>query len=145
MVAAMEQGRRLFLFFVMFLGPMVPTFYVVGFDVKNANLAELAELAELVAVAATSLAAAIWAALQFKKFIEPSVTARVSRAGLANLIFVVVDVTAFALLVYGRRFAAAPCDLGALCSLYPVTWLTLAGMHFCYAVVGVVVRPKDKS
>jgi hypothetical protein len=141
MVAAMEQGRRLFLFFVMFLGPMVPTFYVVGFDVKNANLAQLAAVA---AVAALSLIAAVCAALQFKKFIEPSVAARVSRAGLANLIFVVLDVTAFALLVYGRRFAAAPCDLGALCSLYPVTWLTLAGMHFCYAVVGVVVRPKEK-
>jgi hypothetical protein len=112
---------------------MAATFYVVGFGLKNVSSTQIFPIA---AIFIASLTASIGGALIFRKVADPGVRPRMSKIGSANLVFVVADLAVFALLVYGRRHSGAPCDPGELCSLYPVTWLTLAGMHFCYAITG---------
>src|SRR5262249_50859609 len=56
-----------------------------------------------------------------------------TKAGLANLLFVVCDGAIFAFLTSSELRSPNTCDAATDCFTYPVGWLALAGMHLCYA------------
>jgi hypothetical protein len=134
----MSQGFRLLQFILMFVGPWAATYYVIHFDVKNAGSDQLPVIG---AILLASFVVTVVTALRLKRIATSAASTRIARAGLANLVFVILDIAIFALLVYGRSRPA--CDLGPDCATFPVVWLTLAGMHFCYATVGYLVKAKS--
>jgi hypothetical protein len=57
-----------------------------------------------------------------------------TRAGRANLCLAIFDTIIFVLLMHDPSPVGQACQLESNCRTYPVLWLALAGMHYCYAV-----------
>ena len=124
-----SQAVRLLWFFLFFLSPMAAVVYVFEFEQGHAGADVLIRVLWL---SAASLAVTVFCAMaQPIGIIDEEIMTKVARA---NLCFALIDTFFFVLLIRNPSVVDPACQLGAACRTYPVGWLALAGMHYCYAV-----------
>ena len=66
-----------------------------------------------------------------------------TKLGRANLFFALVGTVSFALLTNDPFSMSPACQIAALCRTYPVGWLSLAGMHYCYSIVAYIIARRS--
>lgn len=137
----MNQSLRLAIFFLVFFSPWASTAYVISSDLKNAGYASFPLIGAVIFI---GFLLTIFGTFALLTIVDPSTRPRLVRAGLANLIFVLLDIGIFMLLVYGRKYSNHKCDLGPKCETYPVIWLTLASLHFNYFAMGCLIKLKTR-
>ncbi|WOH63421.1 hypothetical protein [Bradyrhizobium sp. BWA-3-5] len=123
-----SQAVRLLWFLLFFLSPMASVAYVSQFELRHAGADALIHI---LWISAASLAVTLFCAVaQPIQIIDEATMTKLARA---NLCFALIDTLFFVILV--RDFSAIDqaCQPGAACRTYPVGWLALAGMHYCYA------------
>jgi hypothetical protein len=139
----MNQGQRLVLFLLVFLSPTATLVYVSAFEIREAPSDHFPIIAS---IALISLLVSVLATLSFLRIFDAGAKVRFVRIGWSNCALCIFDLCIFALLIYGRRLSPGIC-IGSKCSLYPVIWLALAWMHFCYSITCLLitlrVRPKE--
>jgi len=135
---AMNQATRLLLFFVIFLTPLSGLAYVSSHGLQKGNEESLFRV---LLILSFSLAVTLICAIA--QPIKLPIIVNLTRAGLANLGFAVIDVLIFALLLYFSSEDA--CQLANSCAKYPVVWLALAGMHLCYAAWAYVTKLRSAT
>lgn len=89
-------------------------------------------LIQVLWISAASLAVTLFCAMAQPTGIIDEVT--MTRVARANRCFALIDTLFFVLLIRNPSVVDPACQLGAACRTYPVGWLALAGMHYCYAV-----------
>jgi hypothetical protein len=137
----MSERRRLLVALITILSPLAAPVYLSGHSLSHAPLSTLPLVG---AIILGSLALALAAALVGEPFPNPGALPRLKKAAFGNVAFIFFDLAVFALLVYGQHFSAHKCETGPACELYPVMWLALAGMHFCYAAVGGFIKLRSE-
>ena len=107
---------------------MAAVAYVAGFELRNADGQALVRV---LLILTASLAVSVFCAIaQPIHIIDESV---MTMAGRANLCLAIVDTVIVVILVRNPSSAELVCQLGGACRAYPVGWVALAGMHYCYA------------
>lgn len=134
----MNQATRLLLSFVVFFTPLSGLAYVASHGFQRSNEEVLFRVA---LIFSCSLAVILICAINQPMKIPAIVN--LTRVGLANLGFAVIDVLIFALLVLIAPEDA--CRLATSCTKYPVIWLALAGMHLCYAAWAYVTKLRSAT
>ena len=124
-----SQAVRLIWFHLFFLSPMAAIAYVSVYELKDAGEDALIRVLLILAV---SLTVSIFCAIaQPIHIIDESI---MTIAGRANLCLAVVDTIIVVILIRNPSSAELACQLGSTCRTYPVGWVALAGMHYCYAI-----------
>jgi hypothetical protein len=124
-----NQAVRLLWWFLLFLPPMGAVTYVSMYGLQHGG--EEALIRVLLTLAA-SLAVTLFCAIaQPIQIIDETV---MTNAGRANLCLAVIDTIIVVILICDPSSVDHACQLGSNCRTYPVGWLALAGMHYCYAV-----------
>lgn len=132
------QIARLAWFLTFFLSPMAGPTYVSLHDLSHGGREALIHIALLffVSLAISSLSAAT---APFQHVDEHAFT-KVARA---NLFFALVGTVSFAILANDPSSTSPTCQIGTLCRTYPVGWLSLAGMHYCYSIVAYIIAHRS--
>lgn len=124
-----SQAVRLLWFVLFFLSPMGAVTYVSMYGLEHGGEEALIRVSLILAASLTvSFFCAIAQPIQI---IDETV---MTNAGRANLCLAVVDTIIVVILIYDPSSVDHACQLGSNCRTYPVGWLALAGMHYCYAV-----------
>ena len=124
-----SQAVRLLWFFLIFLSPAGAVAYVTTYGLEHGNEEALIRVLAILAISLiVSILCAIAAPIQCYDEIG------MTRAGRANLCLAILDTIIFVLLMHGPSSVGQACELESNCRTYPVIWLALAGMHYCYAV-----------
>ena len=129
-----SQAVRLLWFFLFFLSPMAALAYVSQFELWHGSADALIRVLWILAA---SLAATLFCAMaQPIGIIDEETMTKLARA---NLCFALIDTLFFVILIRNPSAVDQACQLGAACRTFPVGWLALAGMHYCYAVWAYVI------
>lgn len=122
------QPRRSVLALIILLIPLAAPFYVAWHGLWEAGFETLPTIGGLFLISLLLTGAAGLIAGRRANLPE---TSRLIQLAWGNLGFAVLDGAIFAVEVWQR---VQSCNGSrATCDLYPVIWLALAGMHFCYA------------
>lgn len=138
----MNQLRGLAGFVLLMVPPWTPLFYVRQFNLQNLPIDDAPQILILFALA---LVLSWFGAVCFVRFRDRSLSFRFKAIGHANAGLCVLYVFIFSLLLYSRSAGFGHCQLGTQCQTLPIIWLTLAWMHFCYAVASYVIDFKISS
>ena len=132
------QAARLAWFLTFFLSPMAGPAYVSLRDLSDGGRDALIHAAFIFfgSLAISSLSAAT-APLQYAD------ADAFTKLGRANLFFALVGTVSFALLTNDPFSMSPACQIAALCRTYPVGWLSLAGMHYCYSIVAYIIARRS--
>lgn len=133
----MRQTVQLFWFSLIFFVPMWAVVYVGFYDLRNGDVEAFHHVCLMLSL--SLFVALVCAVAQPIRDID---AVSLARLGMANLFFAVFDTGAFALLVYYQSAPENSCRLTADCDKYPLIWLALGGMHFCYAVWAYATKLK---
>jgi hypothetical protein len=122
-----SQTVRLLWFLSFFFAPMGAIAYVSTYGVKDGNEAALIHV--LLILAASLTVSVVCAIAQPIQILDDALT---KNAGRANLALAIFDTVLVVLLISDPFAAGHACEFASSCRTYPVGWVALAGMHYCY-------------
>jgi hypothetical protein len=134
--AVLSPGRRFFLALVMIFSPMAAPVFANSYGLFNAKFSDLPLIGTIVF---GSLVLALTAAFVVEPNGPSAAANHLTKILFANVIFIFFDVAIFAVLVYGRHYSGHEC-FASSCETYPMGWLAVAGMHFCYVALGCFIK-----
>jgi hypothetical protein len=123
-----SQPVRLLWFFLIFLLPAAPIFYVSENGLSHGDRGTFVQVLWMLAVGLiVSLFCGIAQPIQV--FDED----RIIKLARLNLCLAIVDTVLLAILIHDPSSVDQFCQLASDCHTYPVGWLALTGMFYCYA------------
>jgi hypothetical protein len=124
-----SQAVRLVWFLLSFVTPFSALAYV---SIDGFNNGSEETLIRVLAILTVSMVVSIACGI-----VQPVTIfddARATRAGRLNLCLAIIDTIIVILLFRASSSVAQGCLPESACRTYPVGWLALAGLHYCYAV-----------
>lgn len=121
--AGPSQLVRLLWVFLVLFAPAGAVAYVQVFDVAHGHRDALIHVLAILAVSLL-----ISFVSPFLMPIQIFDEASLARGARGNLCFALFDTLPFVILMLG------PSEIGQAARTYPVGWLALAGLHYCYAI-----------
>ena len=123
------EAVRLLWGWLTILSPLGALAYVRMFELGNGNEESLIRVLLILAV---SMVITLISVVAFPMVLFDEIALK--RVGRFSLCLALVHTIIVALLLLSHFSAQQACQLGATCRTYPVGWIALAGMHYCYAV-----------